>query len=95
MALHVAQDLSTYPLVSLDYTQAVHYLRRESLVLPPKTPRGFVVVTFMGVPLGFAKNIGNRANNHYPESWKIKSTHIPDYEAILEPARPHIDGGHS
>ena len=95
MALHVAQDLSTYPLVSLDYTQAVHYLRRESLVLPPETPRGFVVVTFMGVPLGFAKNIGNRANNHYPESWKIKSTHIPDYEAILEPARPHIDGGHS
>lgn len=95
MALHVAQDLSTYPRVSLDYEQSVRFLRRESLVLPPETPRGFVVVTFMGVPLGFVKNIGNRANNHYPESWKIKSTHIPDYEAILEPARPHTDGGHS
>ena len=95
MAIHAGQDLSTYPHASLDYDQAIRFLRRESLVLPPDTPRGFVVVTFMGVPLGFVKNIGNRANNHYPESWKIKSTHIPDYEAILEPARPHIDGGHT
>lgn len=95
MALHVNQDLANYPHVGLDYDQAIRFLRRESLVLPSETPHGFVVVTFMGVPLGFMKNIGNRANNHYPESWKIKSTHIPDYEAILEPAQPYIDGGHS
>lgn len=94
MALHVNQDLSAFPHASLDYKQAVSFLRRESLELPPVTPRGFVVVTFQGIPLGFVKNIGTRANNHYPESWKIKSTHIPDYEAILEPARPHPDGGH-
>ena len=24
------------------------------------------------------KNIGNRANNLYPQEWKIKTTHLPE-----------------
>jgi 16S rRNA C967 or C1407 C5-methylase (RsmB/RsmF family) len=72
------------PRVELTYPQAIAYLRGEALVLPPDTPRGIVEVTFMGHPLGPAKNIGTRANNLYPKEWRIKTTHIPtDYEAIL------------
>ena len=37
-----------------------------------------VTVTYLGAPLGFVKNIGNRANNLYPREWRIKSTHLPD-----------------
>ena len=70
---------------SLSYPQAIAYLRGESLTLPPDTPRGIVEVSFMGHPLGLAKNIGTRANNLYPKEWRIKTTHTPtDYEAILE-----------
>lgn len=70
--------------VSLSYPQAISYLRGEALVLPPDTPRGIVTVSFMGQPLGLAKNIGNRANNLYPKEWRIKSTHIPqEYESIF------------
>ena len=69
---------------ALSYQQAIAYLRGEALVLPPDTPRGIVEVTFMGHPLGLAKNIGTRANNLYPKPWRIKTTHIPnEYEAIL------------
>ena len=77
-ALAVDFDRSKYPLVELDYPSALAYLRREALVLPPDVPRGFVVVTFEGHPLGFVKNIGPRANNLYPPEWRIKSTHLPD-----------------
>ena len=63
--------------VDLSYTDALKYLRGEALVLPPDTPKGIVTVTYKGVPLGPAKNIGNRANNLYPKPWRIKTTHLP------------------
>ncbi|MBR1687740.1 MAG: hypothetical protein IJ710_04295 [Prevotella sp.] len=75
------------PAVELTYAEAMAYLRREALTLPPDTPRGLVEVRFLGHGLGTVKNIGNRANNLYPKEWRIKTTHIPEeYETILRPA---------
>ena len=65
------------PRVDLSYQDALRYLRGEALVLPPDTPHGIVTVTYRGVPLGPAKNIGSRANNLYPKPWRIKTTHLP------------------
>lgn len=93
-ALSIMDDNKEYPHIDIDYTQSINYLRKEAIVLPPNTPKGIVLLTYQGIPIGFAKNIGNRANNLYPQEWKIKSTHIPEHETILELARPHIDGGH-
>lgn len=73
-----------FPHVEVGYTQAIDYLRKESVALPADTPRGFVVLTYHGVALGFEKNIGNRANNLYPQEWRIKSTHVPEERNILE-----------
>jgi len=61
----------------LSYPDAIRYLRGEALMLPADTPRGIVTLTYHGIPLGPAKNIGNRANNLYPKPWRIKSTHLP------------------
>ncbi len=69
--------------IDIDYPTALRYLRREAIVLPPDAPRGIVTVSYQGIPLGQCKNIGSRANNLYPKEWRIKSTHTPDYEAIL------------
>ena len=86
-ALFARRDPAKYPMAELSYEQAISYLRREAIVLPEGTPRGIVVVCFRGYPLGFAKNVGNRANNLYPQNWKIKSSHTPsEYETILSPA---------
>ena len=71
------------PRVDLSYQDALSYLRGEALVLPPDTPRGIVTVTYRGVPLGPAKNIGNRANNLYPKPWRIKTTHLPTEPPII------------
>lgn len=78
VALSTATDLSAFGRAELTYAQAVSYLRKEAVALPPDVPTGYVVVTYKGVPLGFEKNIGNRANNLYPQEWRIKGTHVPD-----------------
>lgn len=61
-----------YPSVELTEEEALRYLRHEAITLPGDTPRGFVIVTYQSQPLGFVKNIGNRANNLYPQEWRIR-----------------------
>lgn len=77
-ALSILKDKDQYPKVEVSYAQAISFLRKEAVNLPDGTPLGFVLLTYQGVPIGFEKNIGNRANNLYPQEWRIKSTHIPD-----------------
>ncbi len=64
-------DRSKFPEADVDLPTALAYLRRESVVLSPDTPKGPVVITYQGLPLGMAKNIGSRANNLYPKGWRI------------------------
>ena len=77
LALSVALRPGAFTRAELPYSQAIAYLRKEQLQLPEGTPRGFTIVTYGGAPLGFAKNIGPRANNLYPQEWRIKSSHAP------------------
>ncbi len=78
LALSTLLNKEAFPAVSVTYEQAIAYLRKEAVVLPAEAPRGFVLLTYRDKPLGFVKNIGNRANNLYPQEWKIKSSHVPD-----------------
>ena len=78
LALSIDLSRQTFPQVELNYTDALRYLRKEAVNLPEGTPRGYVLVTYRGIPLGWEKNIGNRANNLYPQEWKIKSSHVPE-----------------
>ena len=71
-ALSVAPAKVHFPKVELPLEQAQRYLHRESLILPPDIPRGFVLVTYQGYALGFMKNLGDRANNLYLKNWAIK-----------------------
>lgn len=87
-ALAMSSILKTdaFPRAEVGYACAMAYLRREAIVLPEGTPRGYVLPVYGGRPLGFAKNLGARANNLYPQSMRILSTHIPDLPpVILEP----------
>ena len=62
-----------FPQIALSEEDAVSYLSRDAVVLPADTPRGFVIVTFRGLPLGFVKNLGNRSNNLYPQEYRIRT----------------------
>lgn len=64
-------DRTKFPEAEVSKDQAIAYLRRESIILPPDVPKGLVVITYKKLPLGMAKNIGSRANNLYPKNWRI------------------------
>ena len=72
LAMSQAYKRGAYPEVALSYEEAISFLRKEAIVLAD-APRGFVLVTYSGLPLGWVKNIGNRCNNLYPEFWRIRN----------------------
>lgn len=72
LAMSVALNRGVFPETEVDVDLALQYLRAETVVLPSSAPTGYVLLTHKGVPLGFVKNIGNRANNLYPSEWRIR-----------------------
>ena len=80
LALSQALQHTAFPRAELSYGQAIAYLRKEAVILSADVPRGFVLVTYHQIPLGFVKNIGNRANNLYPQEWRVRSGYLPGQE---------------
>ena len=76
LAMSVERGKDAFPVCQVDYPTALRYLRGESITVDG--PRGYVLVAHEGAVLGFANNLGNRANNLYPKSLRILSTHLPD-----------------
>ncbi len=72
LALSCALKRGVYPEVSLSREEALAFLRREVITLPSSTEKGFCLICYGGLPLGWAKNIGNRANNLFPQAWRIR-----------------------
>lgn len=70
---------NTFPIYSLDWQTAISYLRKEAISLENQ-PKGYMLLIYNDIPLGFVKNIGNRANNIYPQEWRIRSSNIPQEE---------------
>ena len=83
LALSTAINLTAFPISELSYGEALRYLHKEAITLAPNVPRGFVIVTYRGIPLGYVKNLGNRANNLYPNEWRIRSGHFPESEVKI------------
>lgn len=71
LAMAKALKREAFPEVKLSLEQALCYLRTEALNLPD-VPMGILLLTYEGIALGFAKNVGNRLNNLYPNEWRIR-----------------------
>lgn len=73
LAMSIAASSSAFPRVEIARNLALAYLHREAITLPAEAPRGYVLLTYRGLPLGFANNLGNRANNLYPNEWRLRN----------------------
>ena len=73
LALSTAIAPDAFSRAEVSREEALAFLRRDAVTLPSGTPRGHILLTFGRYPLGFVKNIGNRANNLYPANWRIRS----------------------
>jgi hypothetical protein len=65
----------TFPCENLSAGDALKYLRLEPLVLSD-APKGFILLKYEGVPLGFVKNLGSRSNSLFPPAWRLRSTEV-------------------
>ena len=73
LAMSNVNSCSAFPKWEVDKETAIKYLRKEALQnIPPEIPKGYVLITYKRIPLGFVKNIGTRANNLYPKEWRIR-----------------------
>ena len=64
---------SSFPILELSREASLKYLRKETLSdLPADFPKGYALAAYLQQPLGFIKNIGTRANNLYPQEWRIR-----------------------
>lgn len=83
LAMSLRLQKAAFSHVEVDYETAIAYLRHEAVVLKESVSRGYVLLQYRGMPLGFVKNIGNRANNLYPAEWRIRSGYVPESEVRL------------
>jgi 16S rRNA C967 or C1407 C5-methylase (RsmB/RsmF family)/NOL1/NOP2/fmu family ribosome biogenesis protein len=74
LAMSIALNPSAFPIAELTYPDAIRYLRKEAITLPGDTPKGYVLTTYQGYPIGFVKHLGTRSNNLYPQEWRIRTT---------------------
>ena len=71
LALSLVFERGAFPEADVDRETALAYLHRDAITLPD-LPKGYVTIVYEGLPLGFVKNLGNRCNNLYPQSRRIR-----------------------
>lgn len=72
LALNEALDTEKFSKIEADKELALKYLRCEA-IQTECAAKGIVLVEFDGHPLGWAKNVGNRCNNLYPQYWRLRN----------------------
>ncbi|MGC9150238.1 MAG: methyltransferase RsmF C-terminal domain-like protein [Microbacter sp.] len=84
LALSKQLNREAFPTVEVEFENAILFLKRQPIHVENQ-PKGYYLVTFKNIPLGFIKNIGERSNNLYPMAWHIRMNfdHLTEYESPL------------
>jgi len=77
LALSTQLRKDSFPGIELDLNIAVSYLRRDKISFIDM-PKGWNIVSYKGVNLGFVNNLGNRTNNYFPVEWRIRMSMLDD-----------------
>ena len=70
-ALSIDRNPAIFETVELGLKEALLFQKKEEIRIQSST-KGWLLVQFRGVPLGFVKNLGNRANNYFPKEWRVR-----------------------
>lgn len=71
VSVSVILSKENFTRINLSAEQALSYLRKDVLNLDQGN-RGFALVSYDDLPLGWVNLLGNRMNNLYPSAWKIR-----------------------
>lgn len=67
LSIDVAKNL---PIVSVNKEQALRFLKKEDIAI--SLEKGWYIVNYQGIGLGWIKSLGNRINNYLPKNWRIR-----------------------
>lgn len=70
-ALSIDRNPAVFNTVELNLRDALLFQKKDEIRID-STVKGWLLVQYQGVPLGFVKNLGNRANNYFPKEWRIR-----------------------
>jgi len=82
LAMSVRINREQWRLYEATWDEAVDFLRMADFT-PQISEHGRVLVCYRDVPLGFVNNLGNRANNGYPQGWRIRMEKRDNFEDVL------------
>lgn len=60
------------PTLDLDKAQALSFLRKDPIEGLTTVPKGWILIRYQELGLGWIKSLGNRINNYYPKEWRIR-----------------------
>lgn len=80
LALSQYLNKAAFRTEELDLKKALRYLRKEDISLN-SSGNDWLLLQYQGLPLGWAKQVGNRLNNYYPKEWRIRME-IPEVEKL-------------
>ncbi len=70
-ALSVDRNPAIFETIELNLRDALLFQKKDEIKID-STVKGWMLVQFQGVPLGFIKNLGSRVNNYFPKEWRIR-----------------------
>ncbi len=71
LALSPIMNRGYFPEVPLTIEQSLAYLKRDE-IRPESSERGWTLLSYRDIPIGWAKNLGNRFNSAFPKEWRIR-----------------------
>jgi NOL1/NOP2/fmu family ribosome biogenesis protein len=71
LAMSVRLKKDSFPVQEISLETAISFLRRDNFTVI-NIPKGWNIMTYNGINLGFIKNLGNRINNYFPVEWRIR-----------------------
>lgn len=81
LAISTIIERDSFLTEDVDLETAIQFLKKENIAVNVNE-KGWVLITYRGVPLGFVKQVGGRTNNAYPQNWRILM--CPDLEKYTE-----------
>ena len=71
LALSLRLKKNAFPANEINLNEMLSFIRRDNFKLQ-NSSKGWNLVTYKGINVGFINNIGNRVNNYFPVEWRIK-----------------------
>jgi len=71
LALSPILNTNAFPNIDLAIKDALTFLKRDDIA-PVSQDKGWHLLSYRKIPLGWAKNLGNRYNSAFPKEWRIR-----------------------